>query len=315
MKKKLFIAGHTGLVGSALARHFGLRSSWEVVTRARKALDLTRQEAVDRFFQEVRPEAVILSAGRVGGILANSKEPAAFVYENLMMEANLIHAAWKAGVKRLINFGSTCMYPRISAQPMKPEQLGTGPLEPTSEPYAVAKWAGLTLCRAYNRQHGTRYTTVIPATVYGANDHFSLEGSHVLSALLTKLHEAAKRGLPEVTLWGTGGSRREFLFSDDLAEAVSLILEWDGSEDPIQVGSGEVVSIARLAAEISKTVGFTGAIRWDASRPDGAPEKSLESSVVRGLGWKPKTDLAGGLRKTYHWFLEHEVKRLDEVIA
>jgi GDP-L-fucose synthase len=191
---------------------------------------------------------------------------------------------------------------------MKPEHLGTGPLEPTSEPYAVAKGAGLALCQAYNRQYGTRYTTVIPATVYGTHDHFTLEDSHVLSAVLVKLHEAKKRTLPEVTLWGTGGSRREFLFSDDLAEAVSLILEQDASQDLIQVGSGEVVSIAGLAAEISKTVGFRGAIRWDTSRPDGAPEKSLDSLAIRGLGWRPRTGLAEGLRQTYEWFLEKETE-------
>jgi nucleoside-diphosphate-sugar epimerase len=220
--KSVYVAGHTGLVGSALARRLTGRPGLRLVTVPRSDLDLLDSAQVERFLQRERPEAVVVAAGLVGGIQANSEAPARFIYENLMIEANLIHRSWKAGVKRLLNFGSSCMYPRECSQPMRPEQLMEGKLEPTSEPYAVAKLAGLSLCRSYNRQYGTRYITVIPCTVYGPGDNFDLEGGHVISALLRRFHEAKERGDRSVTLWGTGRAQREFLYSDDAAEACDL---------------------------------------------------------------------------------------------
>ncbi|MBI4354277.1 MAG: GDP-L-fucose synthase [Candidatus Omnitrophica bacterium] len=304
---RLYVAGHTGLVGSALMRRFSKEPTWSVVTATRAEVDLTRQEAVETWLPRVHPDVVIIAAGRVGGIEANRRYPAEFIYENLIMEMNLIHGAWKAGVKRLLNFGSSCMYPKRCPQPMRAEHLMTGPMEPTSEPYAMAKWAGLSLCDSYNRQYGTRYVTVIPATVYGPGDSFDPEDAHVLSALLRKLYEAAEQGRGEVTLWGSGQARREFLFTDDLAEACALLLDHDEAASPINVGSGASWTIRELADLIAEVVGFRGTVRWDASRPDGAPEKRLDSSLIQAMGWRPRTNLRGGIEQTYRWFLEHEL--------
>jgi GDP-L-fucose synthase len=303
---KVYIAGHTGLVGSALLRRFGSRSDVEVVTAPRTEVDLMDAQAVRQFFRRVQPDVVMLAAGRVGGILANATFPAEFIYENVMIEAAVIHSAWEAGVKRLLNFGSSCMYPKHASQPMTPELLMTGSVEPTSEPYAVAKWAGLTLCNAYRRQYGVRFITAIPATVYGPGDSFNVESAHVLSALIRKFHEAREQGQREVSLWGTGGARREFLYADDLAEACEVLLECAHGETPINVGSGQVQSVRELAEAVKEVVGFEGEIRWDRSRPDGAPEKRLDSSVMNRLGWSARTPLSNGLKQTYQWFLEHE---------
>lgn len=309
MIQTLYIAGHTGLLGSALVRRFSLKASVRLVTVPRAQLDLTKSEEVQHFLKDIRPDAVIVAAGRVGGIAANQMEPAEFIYENLMIEANLIHGAWKSGVKSLLNFGSSCMYPRECPQPMRPVDLMTGPLEPTSEPYAIAKLAGWSLCTSYNRQYGTRFLTAIPATLYGPGDHPEPLRAHVLSSLLVKFHEARQEGRPEVTLWGTGTPRRDFLYVDDAAEACEVLLERADGDVPVNIGSGRSVSIQELALGIAEVVGFKGTIRWDATEPDGAPEKLLDNTQIRRLGWAPKTRLDTGLEDTYRWFLETQLCR------
>ncbi len=294
------------MVGSAFVRHTTGRKDVRLLTVPRTVLDLTDRPAVEQFLSRRRPDLVIVAAGRVGGIRANAAEPASFLHENLQIATHLIHGSWKAGVQRLVYLGSSCMYPRDCSQPMRPEQLMTGPLEPTSEPYAVAKWVGLTLCRSYNRQCGTRFMAVIPCTLYGPNDNFDPEEGHVLSALIRRFHEARERGQEEVVLWGSGKPKREFLYVDDLPEAVDRLLQRYEGNDPINIGSGQAISIAELAQEVARVVGFRGRIRWDRSQPDGAPEKRLDSAPLRELGWAPRTDLRSGLGKTYRWFLEQK---------
>lgn len=311
--KKVFVAGASGLVGSALVRRFQNRPGVTLATSSRSEADLRDPAAVEKLLAKLRPDTVILAAGTVGGISANSKRPADFLYDNLMIEANLIQASWKSGVGRLLNFGSGCMYPRECPQPMRPDQLMTGQMEPTSEPYAIAKLAGMALCQAIHRQHGARFITAIPCTVYGPGDNFDLEQGHVLSALLRRMHEAKLRGNGELELWGTGSPKREFLYCDDLAEACELLIEKYDGEGPINIGSGESISIRELAALCAETVGFTGPVKWDSKRPDGAPEKRLEVSEIFKLGWKPRTDLREGLRRTYEWyrFRECQVQEPD----
>lgn len=300
----VYIAGHTGLLGSALMRHFARRAGVELLTATRAELDLTRPEDVEAWFCRSRPDAVILSAGRVGGIHANAAYPAEFIHENLMIETGIIHGAWKAGVKQLLNFGSSCMYPKACPQPMAIGALMTGPMEPTSEPYAMAKWAGVSMAAAYRRQYGVRFITAIPCTIYGPNDSFDLNGSHVLSAFIRKLHEAKERGDRTVTLWGSGDARREFLYADDAADACEVLLQRYEGEALINVGSGDSTSIRELAMLVADVVGFCGEMLWDHSQPDGAPEKRLETSAIRALGWSPRTSLRDGIRQTYQWFLE-----------
>jgi len=300
----IYIAGHTGLVGSALLRRVQGRPALRVITADRSHLDLTDGPAVETFLKRERPDAVVAAAGRVGGISANSRQPAEFLYDNLMMEMNLLHGSWKAGVKRLLHFGSSCMYPKDCPQPMEPKQLMTGKMESTSEPYAIAKLAGMALCEATNRQYGTRFVSAIPCTIYGPGDNFDLEEGHVLSALLRRLHEGKEEGREEVVLWGSGSPRRQFLYCDDLAEACELLLEKYEGPEPINIGSDSTASIRELAERCAQVVGFRGRLSWDTGRPDGAPEKSLDGSVMQGLGWKPKTDLSEGLRRTYAWFLQ-----------
>jgi len=304
--KSLYIAGHGGLVGSALARHFSGRPGMRMITAGRSELDLLDARAVEHFLKRERPEAVVIAAGRVGGIAANSERPAEFIYENLMIEINLIHGSWKAGIGRLLNFGSSCMYPKEASQPMRCEDLQTGKMEPTSEAYATAKWAGLALAQAYRAQHGVRYVTAIPATVYGPGDNFDPKEGHVLSALIHRFHQAKEQSRSSLTLWGSGRPRREFLYSDDLADACELLLERYDAEEPINIGSGQACSILELAKQVARVVGFRGEIIWDSSHPDGAPEKCLESSRIRALGWAPKTGLAAGLEKSYEWFLSRQ---------
>lgn len=308
--RSLYIAGHTGLVGSALARRFSGRPGLRIITAARSELDLLDASGVERFLKAEKPEAVVIAAGRVGGIAANSSSPAEFIYENLMMEANLIHGSWKAGVRRLLNFGSSCMYPKECSQPMRVEDLQTGGMEPTSRPYSMAKWAGLTLAQAYRAQHGVRYITAIPSTVYGPGDNFDMEEGHVLSSLIHRFHRAKEQSQPFVTLRGSGNPRREFLYSDDLAEACELLLECYNDEAPVNVGSGQHCSIRELAEQAARVVGFRGEIRWDPSLADGALEKRLESGRVRALGWAPKTSLAAGLERAYEWFLSQQGVRV-----
>ncbi len=300
---RLYIAGHTGLVGSALVRHFKGCAETALITADRTTVDLLNPQSVAEFIKREAPDAIILAAGRVGGIAANEAQGAQFIYENLMIEANIIHGAWEAGVARLLNFGSSCMYPKGAPQPMRTEQLMTGPLEPTSAPYAIAKWAGMTLCEAYRRQYGARFTTAIPSTVYGPHDDFDPKSGHVLSALLARFHAARLNGQDEVVLWGTGSPKREFLYADDLAEACAFLLDRYDQAGPIHVGSGQVPTIRELAEAAAEVVGFSGRIRWDSTRPDGAPEKSLDLSEITRLGWSARTDLSSGLSKTYQWFL------------
>ncbi len=300
--RRIYLAGHTGLVGSALKRRLE-REGTHLLLATHRELDLTRTAEVEKFLDLHRPELVINAAGRVGGIAANSKFPAEFIHTNLMIQTNLIHGAWKFGVRQFLNFGSGCMYPKESDRPMSPEMLLTGRMEPTSQPYALAKLAGAEMCAAYNRQHGTRYITAIPSNLYGPGDHFDTERSHVVSALIRRFHEAKKNGAKGVTLWGTGKATREFLFVDDLIDACLVLLALHKGDEPVNVGSGAVCSVAELAGHISRMMKFDGKLKWNRSKPDGADQKSLDSTVVRKLGWRPQTDLWTGLKQTYDWFL------------
>jgi GDP-L-fucose synthase len=308
---RLYIAGHTGLVGSACVDYFSGLADVALLTAPRSELDLTDSQAVHRWLASERPDAVILAAGRVGGIAANTRYPAEFIYENVMIEANIIHGAWEAGVARLVNFGSSCMYPKQCPQPMRVELLMTGSVEPTSEPYAVAKWAGVSLCASYSRQHKVRFISAIPATVYGPGDSFDPESAHVLSALIRKLHAARQQRCQEVTLWGSGRARREFLYADDLACACAVLLQRYEAAAPVNIGSGASCTVKELASLVADVVGFEGQIRWDGTRPDGAPEKRLHSDVMRLLGWSPQVTLRDGVERTYRWFLEHEMQEVS----
>ena len=299
---RIYVAGHTGLVGSACVRVWAHRPGVELLTATRAEVDLTDARAVAAWLDRQRPDVVVLAAGRVGGIRVNDAQPAAFVYDNLMIEANLIHAAWQAGARRLINFGSACMYPKSCEQPMRPSQLLTGPMEPTSEPYAVAKLAGLTMTAAYNRQYGTAFTTVIPCTLYGPGDHFDPLDGHVIAALIRKFHDAVEQGAETVTLWGSGAPKREFLYVDDLVDALLFLLPKE-FESPLNIGTGEGVAIRDLAAGIAATVGFKGRIEFARTKPDGAPRKVLDVTRLSAMGWKARTTLQEGLRKTYDWLL------------
>ncbi|KPP95379.1 GDP-L-fucose synthase [Erythrobacter sp. HL-111] len=316
---KVHIAGHRGMVGGAILRQL---EAWrargdelDLVTRTRAELDLTDQAAVRAFMQAERPDAVILAAARVGGIHANDTYPADFIYDNLMMEANVIHQAFEAGVTRLLFLGSSCIYPKAVPQPMAEEALLTGPLEPTNEPYAIAKIAGIKLCESYNRQHGTDYRSVMPTNLYGPGDNFHPQNSHVLPALIRRFHEAARDGRGEVTIWGTGTPRREFLHVDDMAAASLFVLDlprdrYEASTDPmlshINVGCGEDISILELAELVARVTGFGGRIATDPSKPDGTMRKLMDVSKLKGLGWTPTIPLERGVEETYRWFLENE---------
>ena len=298
------MAGHGGLVGSALVRCLEKGGYTDLLLAGREALDLTDGSAVRAWLGRYRPEVILLAAARVGGILANSRYPADFIAENLAIELNVIRAAYALGVQKLLFLGSSCIYPRLAPQPMKEEHLLTGPLEPTNEPYAVAKIAGIKLCQAFNRQHGTRYLSVMPTNLYGSGDDFDLETSHVVPALLRKFHEAKEEGRDEVVVWGSGKPRREFLHVDDLADACVVLMEagtvpWE----IVNVGCGEDVTIAELAQLIGEVVGYEGRIVQDASFPDGTPQKLLDVSRMRQLGWQPRISLRAGLEQTYHDYL------------
>lgn len=302
---KIYIAGHRGLVGSAICRELERKGYVHLIARTHKELDLTRQEAVEAFFQQEKPDHVFLCAARVGGILANDTYPADFIYDNLMIASNIIHASQKTGVKKLLNLGSSCIYPRLCHQPMKEEYLLTGPLEPTNEAYAIAKIAAIKLCRYFNQQLGTNFISVMPTNLYGPQDNFDLETSHVLPALIRKFHEAKVREEETVTLWGTGSAYREFLFVDDLAQACVFLMENFSAQDIgefINIGSAKEISIKDLAELVASVIGFQGEIDWDASRPDGMPRKLLDSSRIKALGWSPTTGLREGINKTYAWF-------------
>ena len=300
---KIYIAGHRGLVGSAIYSRLESHGFSHLVVRTSKYLDLTRQSEVEDFFKQERPEYVFLAAAKVGGILANNTYPADFMYSNLMIQNNVIHASFTNNVKKLLFLGSSCIYPKLAPQPMKEEHLLTGELEPTNEPYALAKIAGLKMCQSYNRQYGTNYISVMPTNLYGPNDNFDLETSHVLPALIRKFHEASlSTGQDPVVLWGTGTPRREFLYIDDLADACVFLMEnYDGTEI-VNIGVGEDISISEVAALINEVVGYRGEVVYDNSKPDGTPRKLLDVSRLNSLGWKAKTGLREGIAMTYEWY-------------
>lgn len=300
--EKVFIAGHGGLVGSALLRRLGNVPGLKVVTRNRAELDLTNQLAVNEFFVSQRPTHVYLAAGRVGGILDNADHPGEFIRENLLIAINVIDAAYRSGVHKLLYFGSSCIYPSRAPQPIRPEYLLSGPLEQTNRAYSVAKIAGIEICRAYREQYGFNAIAVMPSNLYGPNDNFDPERSHVLPALLQRFASAAERGDTEVSVWGTGTPRREFLYADDLAEAAELLMARYESSEIINIGYGEDVSIADVAALVAEVTGFNGRICFDPTKPDGTSRKLLDVSVVRALGWRPRTTLREGLLKTWQWY-------------
>ncbi len=315
--RKIYVAGHRGMVGGAILRRLQDRQAsgeaLELVTRTRAELDLTNQAAVADFMQAERPDVVILAAAKVGGIHANNTYPADFIYKNLMIECNVIHQAFAAGVKNLLQLGSSCIYPRAVPQPMREDALLTGVLEPTNEPYAVAKIAGIKLCESYNRQYGLDYRSVMPTNLYGPGDNFHPENSHVLPALIRRFHEARRDDLEEVVIWGTGKPRREFLHVDDMAEASLFVMDlrraaYEANTQPmlshINVGCGEDISIAELAAMIAKITGFTGRITQDVSKPDGTMRKLMDVSRLADMGWRATIRIEDGIRETYAWFLE-----------
>lgn len=321
---KIYVAGHRGMVGSAIVRHLLARGhkADHIITRTYAELDLVDQSAVRRFFEKEKPDQVYLAAAKVGGIHANNTYPAEFIYENLMSEANVIDAAFRNGVKKLLFLGSSCIYPKLAAQPMNEHALLTGTLEPTNEPYAIAKIAGIKLCESYNRQygasHGVDYRSVMPTNLYGPGDNYHPENSHVIPALIRRFHEAKINKLPEVMVWGSGKPKREFLYVDDMAAASVYVMEldktiYDKNTEPmlshINVGYGDDVSIRETAELVAKTVGYEGKLVLDASKPDGAPRKLMDSARLNALGWKAQTDLARGLKLAYEDFLHAESRR------
>jgi GDP-L-fucose synthase len=300
---RIYVAGHRGLVGSAIWRELERRGFCRLIGRSHAELDLMDAAAVRRFYAQEKPEYVFIAAARVGGILANDTRPAEFLYQNLAIQNHLIHGAWEAGVKKLLFLGSSCIYPKLAPQPLKEEHLLTGPLEPTNEWYAVAKIAGIKLCQAYRRQHGSDFISAMPTNMYGPNDNYDLQTSHVLPALIRKFHEAKAAGARAVTCWGTGAPRREFLYADDLARACVFLMEHYSEEQFINVGSGSEVSVRELTETVRRIIGFTGEIVWDSTKPDGMPRKLMDSSRVFALAWRPQVDLETGIRLAYEDFL------------
>lgn len=302
---KIYVAGHNGLVGKAVMRCLEKQGYTNIITRTSKELDLRSQKEVNAFFEQEKPEYVILAAAKVGGIKANSDFPADFIYDNMMISANVIHAAYKSDVKKLMFLGSSCIYPRECAQPIHEEYLLNGYLEKTNEPYAVAKIAGIKLCQSYNRQYGTKFISCMPTNLYGPNDNFNKNNAHVLPALLDRFAEAKRHGDEEVVVWGTGSAFREFLYVDDLADAVVFLMNnYEGNEH-INVGTGVDISIGDLVMLIKDTVGYEGNVVFDKSKPDGTPRKLLNVDRLRDLGWEAKTNLEEGLEKTFEWYMEH----------
>lgn len=299
----IYVAGHRGLVGSALWRELQCSGFSRLIGRTHSELDLRDTAAVDRFYAEAKPEYVLVAAARVGGIHANNTRPAEFLYDNLQIQNNLIHGAWKAGVKKLLFLGSSCIYPRLAPQPIQEDHLLTGPLEPTNQWYAIAKITGIKLCQAYRRQYGCDFISAMPTNLYGLNDNFDLNSSHVLPALIRKFHEAKATDAPTVTCWGTGAPLREFLFADDLARACVFLMEHYSEEQFINIGCGQEITIRELAETIRRVVGFEGRIIWDTTKPDGTPRKLMDSSRLFALGWRPQVDLESGIRKAYEDFL------------
>src|SRR5213082_4145986 len=302
---KIFVAGYRGMVGSALMRRLEAEAFSNVVARERAQLDLTDESAVAKFFAEEKPDIVILAAAKVGGIKANNDYPVEFLVENLRIQNNVIRSAYDNGVRKLLFLGSSCIYPKFAPQPILESTLLSGPLEPTNEPYAIAKIAGIKLCQAFAREYGANFISVMPTNLYGPGDNFDLETSHALAALLRKAHEAKMSGAGEIIVWGTGEPRREFLHVDDLATAVLFLLEKYDSPEIINVGCGEDISIRELAELICDVVGFRGELSWDRSKPDGTPRKLLDISKIKKLGWQPTISLRDGVARLYEWFLDN----------
>ena len=302
--RSVLVAGHQGLVGSAVVRNLRRNGDVELITRSRKELDLRNRDAVDRLLRDTKPEAVIIAAAKVGGIQANSRYPVEFLLENLDIQNNLIAASFVAGVQKLLFLGSSCIYPKSAPQPITEDAILTGPLEPTNEPYALAKIAGIKLCQAYARQYGANFISAMPTNLYGPNDNFDLESSHVLAALLRKAHDAKLAGRRSLMVWGTGTPRREFLHSDDLADGLRFLMENYDAPDVVNVGWGQDVTVRELAEIVCDVVGFSGDLEFDHSKPDGVPRKLLDVSKLGKLGWKPRISLREGIRSTYDWFLK-----------
>jgi GDP-L-fucose synthase len=302
---RIFVAGSRGLVGSAIVRRLEAEGATRLLTATREQLDLRDQAAVNYWFRANRPEFVYLAAGTVGGIFANSSRPAEFIYDNMLIHATVVHAAHQYGVKKLLYLGSSCIYPRMAPQPMKEEHLLTGLLEPTNEPYAIAKIAGIKLCEAYRKQYGANFISAMPTNLYGQNDNFDLAQSHVLPALIRKFHDAKTEGTPEVTIWGTGNPRREFLHADDLADACVFLMDHYDQTGHINVGTGEDLSIRDLATALKEVIYPSATLRFDTTKPDGPPRKLLDVSRLHALGWKHRISLKEGLASTYEWFLQH----------
>ena len=302
--RKIYVAGHRGMVGSALVRCLRGRGFTNLVLRTSIELDLTCQAVVEQFFLDEKPDYVFLAAARVGGILANKTYRAEFIHTNLQIQNNIIHHAWKTGVKKLLFFSSSCVYPRLCPQPMKEEYLWTGPLEPTNEPYAVAKLAGMSMCRAYNDQYGTNFSSVIPTNLYGINDNYDPQQSHVMAALIQKFHAAILDNAPQVTLWGTGSPRRELMFVDDAADAAVFLMQHYAGNEPVNIGLGTDQTIHELAHLVRGIAGYQGEIVFDTNKPDGAPQKLLDCSRLSAMGWRPQTVLEEGVAKALVWYLE-----------
>ncbi|AFH65309.1 GDP-L-fucose synthase [Paenibacillus caseinilyticus] len=301
---RIYVAGHRGLVGSAIVRRLQAEGYDNLVFRTSQELDLRDPGAVNAFFASEGIDYVFLAAAKVGGIVANNEYPATFIRDNLMIQTNVIDSAYQYGVKKLMFLGSTCIYPKFAPQPMKEDDLLTGILEPTNEPYAIAKIAGIKMCQSYNRQYGTSYISVMPTNLYGPNDNFDLKNSHVLPAMIRKFHEAKTEGKPVVELWGTGTPRREFLHADDLADACVYLMDTYNESDIVNIGVGEDISIRELAEKIQQIVGYTGDVVYDSSKPDGTPRKLVDVTKLNGLGWKANISLDEGLASTYEWFLQ-----------
>lgn len=299
----IYIAGHRGLVGGAMVRYFESRGQPNIIVRSRQGLDLRDSDAVREFFSSTRPEAVVMSAAKVGGIQANNNFPVEFLLENLRIQNNVIAASFEAGVKKLLFLGSSCIYPRLAPQPIREDSLLSGPLEPTNKPYAIAKIAGIELCQAYSREYGANFISAMPTNLYGPGDNFDLDSSHVLPALIRKAHEAKINNQPAFTAWGSGLPRREFLYVDDLADALAFLLENYDSPEVINVGCGNDVTIRELAEIVSEVVGFKGELIFDPSKPDGTPRKLLDTSRLETLGWTPRVSLPDGIEQTYQWYL------------
>jgi GDP-L-fucose synthase len=303
--KRVYVAGHRGMVGGAVVRRLQSEGC-EVITATRDVVDLKRQAEVEAFMADVRPDAIVMAAAKVGGILANDTYPADFLYDNLMIEANITQAAFENGVAKMLFLGSSCIYPKMAPQPITEDAFLTGPLEPTNEWYAIAKIAGIKLAQAYRKQHGADFISAMPTNLYGPGDNFDLKSSHVLPALIRKAHEAKQRGNDSITVWGTGSPKREFLHADDCADALVFLLKTYSGHEHVNVGSGEDISILDLARLVCEVVGFEGEIVHDLSKPDGTPRKLMSADSLRSMGWAPSIDLKEGIAETYRWFLEHE---------